>query len=346
LFLTSCSYANIEIEEPKIENYQVSLVAVGDNLIHSPIYKAAATGDSYDFKPMLAEIKPYINTFDLAFINQETIIGGSEIGLSSYPCFNSPYELGDAIVDAGFNLISIANNHTLDRGKVAVLNSLDYWDSQDVIYSGASRSYEEENIKKIILNNISFAFVAYTYGTNGIPHPNNETYLANLFSEEKAERDVNLIRDEVDVIICSMHWGDEYQDIPNEKQIHQAEYLSSLGVDIILGHHPHVIQPVDKINQTIVVYSLGNFLSAQIGVSRTIGMAFSLDINKRIENDEVKVNYEKLHAKILHHFQDENKDFHIKLFSELNNEILYDYQVYLNEKKALIKSLYDDISID
>src|SRR5690606_4745531 len=118
------------------ETYVVRLVAVGDNLIHSNVYEAAVIDNSYDFHPMFEDIKPYIKTFDLAFVNQETILGGSEIGLSSYPCFNSPYEVGDALVDAGFNLISIANNHTLDRGEKGVLNALDYWDSKDVIYSG------------------------------------------------------------------------------------------------------------------------------------------------------------------------------------------------------------------
>lgn len=346
LLLVGCGVKNVTNNQPTEQEYVVKLVAVGDNLIHSNVYEAAAISDSsYDFTPMFTEIKPYIKSFDLAFINQETILGGKEIGLTSYPCFNSPYEVGDAVIDAGFNLISIANNHTLDRGEKAVINALDYWDSKDVIYSGAARSADISQVKTFNKKGISFAFVAYTYGTNGIPHPQGKEYLANIYSNEKAYYDITSVRDEVDVVIVSMHWGNEYEEEPSQTQIAQANYLSSLGVDIIIGHHPHVIQPVDVINDTYVIYSLGNFLSGQIGVDRLIGMAFSVDIIKRVEGDNKVITIVNPQAKLLHHYRDQNKDFHIKFFTELNNEILYDYLNYYESKSNLVKKYYQDIIV-
>lgn len=318
----------------------VSIVAVGDNLIHETVYEAAATSDSYDFKPMLSEIKPYIKKFDLAFINQETILGGKEIGLSTYPCFNSPQELGDALVDAGFNLISIANNHTLDRGKQAVINAVDYWNKQDVVYSGAEKS-NISHVKKFTKNDISFAFVAYTYGTNGIPHPRGEEYLANVFSYEKAQSDLKDL--DVDFIIASMHWGNEYELYPTKEQVNQAQFLASLGVDVIIGHHPHVIQPVDMIDidghKTLVIYSLGNFLSDQKGIDRLIGMAVSFNIvkNQKIEIKDLKAN-------LLYRYKFNNQ-FNIKMFINLNDDILDNYQAYYQEKKKLITTYYQDIKV-
>ncbi|XMB86599.1 CapA family protein [Mycoplasmatota bacterium WC44] len=332
----------------RVDNYKISLVAVGDNLIHEPIYVSAKTDDTYDFKSMFHNVKPYIEQFDLAFINQETILGGSDIGLSTYPRFNSPYELGDALIDTGFDLVSIANNHTLDRGEIGVLNALNYLENQNLIYSGAKISTKESNVKTFTKNNINFAFVAYTYGTNGIPFPEGKEYLANVFSEEKARNDLNEIKNEVDVVIVSMHWGEQYQDLPNNIQIEQAEFLSSQGVDIILGHHPHVIQPVDVIesgdNKTFVVYSLGNFLSDQIGIDRLIGMAVSMDIVKTVSNDKQTITLENIKSKLTYTYKYED-EFSILFFESINENILPNHSKYFIEKKDLIRTFFEDIDV-
>ena len=133
--------------ENKEETYKVSMVMVGDNLIHSSIYNEAnrnANYDGYDFKPMITMIKDKVKGYDLAYYNQETILGGSEIGLSDYPTFNSPYEAGDAMLDAGFNIVSLATNHTIDRGEKAVLNSCEYWETKSDVLTAGSYCSEEE----------------------------------------------------------------------------------------------------------------------------------------------------------------------------------------------------------
>ena len=181
---------NKTISKPNIINknedkhYEASLIAVGDYLIHSSVYKDAnrlANGDGYDFKPMISYIKEIVSNYDIAYYNQETILGGSELGLSDYPTFNSPYEAGDAMLDAGFNLVSLATNHTMDSGKKAVENSCKYWQSKENVLTAGSYCSEEErnkiNIKEI--NNIKYTMLNYTYGTNGMPVAND--YLVNVW---------------------------------------------------------------------------------------------------------------------------------------------------------------------
>ena len=275
-------------DSDKDKTYVATVITAGDNLIHSSVYNYAhklANYNGYDFKPMYELIKPIVKDYDIAYYNQETILGGIELGLSDYPTFNSPYEVGDAMVDASFNLVSLATNHTLDRGELAVLNSRNYWNKQSSVLAVGSYSSDEErneiHIEKI--NNITYTMLNYTYGTNGISVPSGKDYLVNIWPvtgsnpnydvsyqnyKEVIKSDIERVRDRVDVLIVAMHWGIEYSDMPNEYQIDAAKYLESLGVDIIIGTHPHVIQPVTWINDTLVIYSLGNFASAHEVVLR------------------------------------------------------------------------------
>ena len=174
------------IKEDKEVVYKANLVMVGDNLIHDTLIRDAheyANYNGYDFKPMYDIIKPIISSYDLAYYNQETILGGEELGLRSYPTFNSPYEVGDAMVDAGFNLVSLATNHTMDAGEKAVLNSREYWNKQeDVLAVGSYSSMEERNEVQVReVNNIKYTMLNYTYGTNGMPVPSGKDYLVNVW---------------------------------------------------------------------------------------------------------------------------------------------------------------------
>jgi len=346
LLLSNCKLSTINQNTININEktiHEATLVAVGDNLIHQTIYNSSYENNKYNFKPIYENMKPFIKNHDIAFVNQETILGSSELGLSTYPRFNSPTEVGDALVDAGFNLISLANNHTLDRGEEAIKNSISYWNRQSVIYSG-SEINNTPRIKRFTDNYISFAFVAYTYGTNGINIPEGKTHLVNCFSYESAKSDILSVRDEVDVVIVSMHWGNEYHNEPSETQIEQAKFLSTLGVDIILGHHPHVIEPFEVItidkHKTYVVYSLGNFLSDQIGIDRLIGMAFSLDITKQM--NEVMIQHPK--AKLFYTYKYKNQFKNI-FFNDLDESILPGYKKIFLAKKELIQSLDDQIEV-
>ena len=349
--------------EVKEETYKLSMVMVGDNLIHSSIYKDAnklAGYDGYDFKPMITMIKDKVKGYDLAYYNQETILGGSELGLSDYPTFNSPYEAGDAMLDAGFNMVSLATNHTIDRGEKAVLNSCEYWKSKtDVLTAGSYCSEEERNeIKVMEKNDITYTMLNYTYGTNGIAIPEGKDYLVNVWPmdynadygegyeafKETVKKDVERVRDKVDVLIVAMHWGVEYTHTPTKYQKDAAEFLASLGVDIVIGTHPHVVQPVEWIDDTIVFYSLGNFISAQEqsdNYNKMVGLMSSLDITKMVKGDDVDIKIDNINNELIFTYYQGYRNFKVIPFSEINSTYLPTYESVYNEYSEVVK-MYDE----
>ena len=314
--------------EPEEKVYEASLIAVGDNLIHSSVYKDAnrhANGGyldlgtkKFDFKPMLTYIKEIVTNYDIAYYNQETILGGTSLGLSNYPKFNSPQEVGDAFIDAGFNLVSLATNHTLDKGEKAVINSRNYWNSKESVHAVGSYTSQEEKeyleTKILEANNITYAMLNYTYGTNNINTPKGKEYLVNLWHDtknyegykEQVRKDIEAIRDKVDVLIVAMHWGREYTHIPTDLEVKTAKFLAELDVDIIIGTHPHVIQPIEYIDDTLVFYSLGNFISGQYqdydycsSYKCVVGLMSSLTITKTINEDTITV-VDTCHSQNMH----------------------------------------------
>lgn len=345
----------------------ISLIMAGDNLINDKLYNAAKKDDgSYDFKSMYSYIKDIVKNYDLAYYNQETILGGSEIGVSSYPAFNSPYEVGDATIDTGFNLVSLATNHTLDRGEKAIINSLNYWNNKsNVLTSGSYLSNDDRNkvnIKEV--NNITYTMLNYTYGTNGIKVPEGKEYLVNIWPctgnnpdndtkyqeyKEVVKKDILRVRDKVDLLIVAMHFGVEYTHVPTKYQIDMAEFLSSLGVDIIIGTHPHVIMPITYINDTLVIYSLGNFLSAQDtnnDYNTTVGLLSSIKITKNIDKDNnSSIKLSDLNNELIY---TTNKDgYKIIPFSNPDiKDYLNDYERVYNKYANIVRSIDSSININ
>ena len=359
LFISLCNFSvfdnNVKVEDvvikkeekPKKQEYKASLIMVGDALIHSNLYLDAKQADgTYDFKPMLELTKPITSKYDLAYYNQETILGGTSLGLSSYPRFNSPTEVGDAFIDSGFNLVSLATNHTMDKGEIGVLNSLDYWTKQtNVVKAGSYSSFEERNQEKIYeINGIKYAFFSYTTWTNGLETPNGKEYLNNVYSDEKAQTDISKVRDEVEVVLVAMHWGDEYSLGISERQLQIANYLSSLGVDIIIGTHPHVVEPIEFIGKTLVIYSLGNYISDQIGITRLTGLMLAVDIYKVIENDTITISIENIKADLIYTKSTYGRDFKVYPYSTLNNVLLPNYKEYYEQYKSVVTERYPHIT--
>ena len=373
---------NKTISKPNILNknedkhYEASLIAVGDYLIHSSVYKDAnrlANGDGYDFKPMISYIKEIVSNYDIAYYNQETILGGSELGLSDYPTFNSPYEAGDAMLDAGFNLVSLATNHTMDSGKKAVENSCKYWQSKENVLTAGSYCSEEErnkiNIKEI--NNIKYTMLNYTYGTNGMPVAND--YLVNVWPtdidninnpekdtkyqayKKQVKEDIDKVKDKVDFLIVAMHWGVEYTHEPTAYEKDMASYLASLGVNLIIGTHPHVIQPVTWIDDTLVIYSLGNFISAQYqnkstctNYKCTTELMTSLKIEKDIKNNQTSVKITNVENELLYNYYNQStwRNFKVIPFSNPKiKEYLPNYKEVYNTYKAVVQKMDNEITV-
>jgi poly-gamma-glutamate synthesis protein (capsule biosynthesis protein) len=248
----------------------LTLVAVGDNLFNDPLFQLTGRNRTYDFDSYYTPVKPIIEKADIAFVNQETLLAGERFGHSGYPRFNTPQKAGDALAAAGFDVVSHATNHIMDRGEAAILATMDFWDTHpEVKVLGIHRSTETRDQQVIIeKNNIKVGFLAYTYGTNEIPVPRGKSYLVSLLDTAVMIKEIDALRPNCDFLVVSMHWGNEYAHSPSIQQESLARLLAEHQVDLIVGHHPHVLQPSVSLPRngggtTRCFYSLGNFISAQ-----------------------------------------------------------------------------------
>lgn len=336
-------------------DYEAKVFMVGDALIHSSVYLDARTSDgTYDFKPMLQYIKPISSKYDISYYNQETILGGANLGYSNYPRFNTPDACGDAFIDAGFNMVSLATNHTMDKGEVGVLHSVEYWKNHpDVAASGQWSSYDERaaGVAKIYeVNHIKYAFISYTIWTNGLETPYGKDYLNSLYSPEKAKADIEAVRDKADFVIVAMHWGTEYSFRVDSKQEEIANYLSSIGVDLIIGAHPHVVQTVGYINdnKTFVVYSLGNFISDQLDVDNYTGLAMEVTLKKHIDLDgNISNSVVSPKAELIYTVTKQagwSREFRVKPYPMLSDSELRNHDYYYNHYKSIVNERYPDLT--
>ncbi len=327
---------------------EASIVMVGDALMHMPVINAHKSGGKYNFDNIFKYVGPIIEKYDLKYYNQETILGGTSLGLSGYPQFNSPQEVGDAFVKQGFNLVSLATNHTMDNyyrtnGKT-ITNSVNYWKKHaDTVIAAGSYTSQEDRDEVIIreVNGIKYGFLSYTEQTNGISVP--KSYLCNVYSKEKVKNDILKYRDKVDVLMVAMHWGEEYTNTPTSGEKEKAKYLASLGVDLIIGCHPHVIQPMTYIDNTLVVYSLGNFVSNQSGYNKQTGLMASANIVKRTYHGKTTVTIEDATAELI--YTNKNDKYAIYPYSKLNNSILSGYKDYYNKFKKIMTSMSNKITV-
>lgn len=257
-----------------LQDARVSFVAVGDNLPETSIgaYADACAGEAgdglYDYRPIYAAVKPYVESADLAYIKQETHLGGDEIGPRGWPSFNTTDAMADAIVDAGFDLVASASNHAYDWGYFgAVEHSRSVWNQKPVAFIGTAVNEEEaQAIPVVERNGISFALLDYTYGVNGYAQGDLPAYAVNFIDEERIAADVARAHEMADVVLVAMHWGTENLTEADAEQQRLAQFLADLEVDVVLGSHPHVIGPLAWVqgasgHRTLVAYSLGNFIS-------------------------------------------------------------------------------------
>lgn len=263
-------------EEAEEDPPEITLVMVGDILLHTPVAESGRLAEGgYDFSAVFAQMKEEIGAADLALVNQEVIIGGEELGITGYPAFNAPYELGDALADAGFDVVLHATNHALDKGRNGILNCLSFWKENhpDIAVLGVHDSaesqqeiyvYEQDGIKIAVLN--------YTYGTNGIPLPEGMAYAVDLLEKERVAADLGAARELADFVVVCPHWGTEYVLESTKAQRDWAAFFAENGADLILGTHPHVIEEIAWVpedggneNGALVYYSLGNFVNWTAG---------------------------------------------------------------------------------
>jgi poly-gamma-glutamate capsule biosynthesis protein CapA/YwtB (metallophosphatase superfamily) len=288
---------NSEIREFHDSIVSAKICFVGDLMCHSTQFNyAKVNSDSFDFRGVFREVKKYLTVPDLTVGNLETVIAGKNKNYSGYPYFNAPDNFIYALKDAGFNLLTTANNHALDQGWEGVKRTIDVLNYNKIHRTGTFISEADKDSLRIFrIHSITIAVLAYTENTNGIPIPQEKDFIINLIAEEKIRQDIIKARTKnVDIILIYLHYGNEYEREPNEYQKEVVQKLIKLGADIIIGGHPHVIQPFDyfktcgsKLDSGFIAYSMGNFISNQRWRYSDAGVILNIEISKNIFTDSV-----------------------------------------------------------
>lgn len=339
-----------ELSDMKEENSSIEIVMIGDMLMHERVMESGKTEDgTYNFDHLFANVKSTIENADLALVNQETILGGSELSLSGYPNFNSPYELGDALVTAGFDVILHATNHTLDKGKTGVMNCMNFWDTNypDIAYLGINHTQEEQDSDIYIYeqSGIKIAILNYTYGTNGIQPPSDMPFLVNYLEKEKVIMDLKYAEENADFTIVCPHWGSEYILTATDSQKYWAEIFMENGADLVIGTHPHVIEPIELLtdengNEMLVYYSIGNFVNGTSGVgqgitNRIVGGIADVTIS-RDESGEVVINNYDIIPIVCHIA--EKTDYTVYYLSDYTDELAKENQIISQDPDFSLES--------
>lgn len=310
---TSLTLENMPSEKDIFGETRISFAAVGDHIIHEAVYTdaknnatlyASETGKSvrYRFTDMYEGVADIIKAADLSYVNHETPVAGDSFGISGYPDFNAPNEVGDDLSEVGFDIINIANNHMLDMGEAGYRNSIEYWKNKsqekDFTFIGGFTKSDYDNVRFIEKDGVKIALLSYTTLIN-YSHANDLSRGSELLvpyaNEADMTRQVGIAKEGgADLIIVAMHWGDENAFEPNAAQKRYAEHLASLGVHVILGSHSHTLQPVEWIegengHRTLCAYSLGNFLSTMHYSYYMVGGILTFDI---VQDDEGRTSIE------------------------------------------------------
>ena len=335
---------------------------VGDVLLHDKINDSGKMKDgTYRYDHLFEQVKDQIQSYDLAIVNQEVILGGRELGLSGYPAFNGAFEVGDAIADTGFDVVLHGTNHALDKRKKGVLNCLNFWKSTypEIGVIGIQDSKQaQDDIYVYEKNGIRVAILNYTYATNGISMPSDMPYLVNMLDEEKVKKDVRKAKKKADFVLIAPHWGTEYSlDVSDEQKTWTKLFLEC-GADLVIGTHPHVIEPVEWVegkdgHQMLVYYSIGNFINATSGTgdgvaNRMVGAIAEVTLT-RTESDKVEITSYGVEPLVSHVLTGPGlittyrlSDYTKKLAAE--NEIrLQDHNFSLTYCKKLCRKVFGDL---
>ena len=292
---------------------EITIVMGGDILLHAPGEEAAKRDDgSYNFDFIFENLKKDISSADIAIVNQEVIIGGQELGVSGYPSFNAPYQAGDALVEAGFDVVCHGTNHALDKGKSGLLNCCKYWREQhpEITVVGINETEDAyNNIDIVEEKGIRIAILNYTYGTNGIPQPKGMPHAVDILDKDKVERDLKFAEENADFTIVCPHWGTEYNLGVDKSQKYWTEIFRKNGADLVLGTHSHVIEPIEMLEDVgigitnnhgdgdmLVYYSLGNFVNWTSGkgkgvANRMVGGMADVTLGRNAKGEVVIKSY-------------------------------------------------------
>jgi poly-gamma-glutamate synthesis protein (capsule biosynthesis protein) len=344
---TEIEVEDTHIEEVKPKRYNLTLIAAGDNLFHETIISTHKENDTYNFSPIYTEIKSIVENADIAFINQETVMGGEVFGYSGYPTFNTPQSLAKTVADTGFDIVNQATNHSMDMGRSGLYATLDLWEkTEGITIIGARKTGVSRRI--IVKNSMSLGFLSYTYGLNGFALPSGEPNLVSLINRDKMTEEIKALRPSCDFLIVSMHWGEEYLLAePGADQVELAQFLADLDVDLIIGHHPHVLQRTEILTRpngkkTLCFYSLGNFVSNQREKDRILGALMLVTFTKEgsgLFPEELSISNSGM-LPVICHFESNYKNTKVYPLYSYTQELLEKHLLFQFDKKMDVNYFY------
>ncbi len=299
-FFNNSDFGKAEVPVIQDSIHTATICFVGDLMCHSTQFNYAKVGaDTFDFTGVYREVKKYLSKPDLTVGNLETVIAGKNEGYSGYPYFNAPDDFIYALKEAGFDLLITANNHALDQGWEGVKRTIDVMNEYNIHSTGTFTSEEDRDSVRIFeFNSIRIAILSYSENTNGLPIPKGKDFIINLIDEEVIRKDITKAREKkVDIVLVHLHYGPEYNRDPSDYQKEIVNKIIKLGADIIIGGHPHVVQPVDffktnntKLDSGFIAYSMGNFISNQRWRYSDAGLILNIQISKNILNDSIYIS--------------------------------------------------------
>lgn len=353
MFSFESYYPNLTISKNSVAKEDsivtIKISATGDLMCHSVQFNyAKVSNDSFDFNPVFEYVKEIISKSDFAFGNLETVLAGSTKNYSGYPFFNTPNSFVEAVKNAGFDLLITSNNHSLDRGEDGILRTINELDKLNLNHTGTFRTQSDrDSIRIFDIKGIKMGVIAYSYGTNGNPIPIHKSYLINIIDEELIASDIRKARKNgAEVVLVNFHFGEEYQREPNSFQEEVVSKTVAAGADIIIGGHPHVIQPLKifktsdaKLDSGFVAYSLGNFISNQRWRYSDAGIILTLSISKNIFNDSIFVSGIEYHPVWVFKGATNFGNRYI-ILPEDHNNYLYDFMT--DKDKRLMEEAFSD----
>ena len=339
---------NVQENQKEETDTTFTLTAIGDVMCHNTQYMDAYDSDTgtYDFSYVFDNISSYTKTADICIGNLETSFAGEDRGYSNYPTFNSPDSLADSLKSIGVDVLSTAGNHALDMGFSGLSRTIDVLDKADISHLGTYKTQEDQD--KVLIKyvkGVKIAFIDYTYGTNGISVPSDKKFCINLIDKDLIKKHIETAKNQnADMIVACMHWGTEYQTKQNSEQEKLADFLFQNGVNVIIGNHPHVIQPMEKRTVTLedgstrdgfVVYALGNFICDQNAVNTRDSIILNLKITKHTDGSITIDNYDYVP---IYMYKDTSVSKHKMKILDINKTI-YNYENNLDD--SITEKIYN-----
>ena len=314
------------------ERRVVSFIGAGDNIVYYGNVRDAASlaekdGRKYNFKPTYSSVSDMISAADIAFINQETLMCGDGYAFSYYPTFNGPQDMVYDLAELGFDIVNIANNHMLDKGEKGLSRTIDFWRSvEGITLIGGYKTHDEYLQPHFVeKNGVTIAFLSYTFMTNSLSLPENSPMVVPYPVKADIQKQVAEARQNADCVMVSVHWGEENVFTPNDEQREFAAYLTGLDVDVIIGHHPHVIQPIEWMknpetgHDTLCIFSLGNFVAEMSNDYNMLGGLISFQI---VKTDNVVSIEEVRFYPTVYYFDIKFYHNHVYYYEDLTEELV------------------------